>query len=216
MKNSVKTLALISTLTLGGLQQAAAGVIGVDLGTGLPPATLGGYSMSPYDPGTIGGSDYYAHMTGGNDDGTGSGGWATWGQNYTGNVYVAINHSALTLTLSGSVDAVYFYMEPNVFSDFYMTATDSSGVSVTTLINGFHGSAGVGFYEDGPGSPYLTSISVTSTDPSGFAIGEFGISGNGDVTGHVGVPEAGHTALFLGASLFGLLAFTRFNRTARA
>ncbi len=211
MKHPLSAVALISTLGFCGLQQATAGVVGVDLGTGLPPASLGGYAMSPYDPGSIGGQDYYAHLTNGNDDGTGTGGWATWGQNYTGNVYVSLGASPLTLDLSGNVEAVYFYEEPNQFADFYMTAKDSSGVSVTTLINGFHGSAGVGFYVDVPGGPYLTQISVTSSDPTGFAIGEFGLSG-GTLTGHV--PDAGASLLLMGISVSGLLAVRRFTRGA--
>jgi len=109
--------------------------------------------------------------------------------------------------LHGAVEAVDFYEEPNQFADFSMTATDSSGATVTTIINGFHGSAGVGFYENNPGGPYLTSITVTCTDPTGFAIGEFGING-GTLTGGIGVPDGGATVLLLGAAMVGL-AYTR-------
>ena len=68
-----------------------------------------------------------------------------------------------------------------------MTATDSSGASVTTLINGYLGSSGVGFYSDSGDT--LTSITVTCSDTTGFAIGEFGID-TGRISGGVGtVPE---------------------------
>ena len=216
MKSPLKTLALISTLGCWGVaQQASANVVGVDLGTGLPPAVLGGYTMNPYDPGFITGQDYYAHLTNGSDDGGGTGGWATWGQNYTGNVYVSLSSSALTINLAGNVSAVYFYMEPNAFQDFTMTATDSSGTQVSTIINGNHGSAGVGFYVDVPGSSYLTQITVTSTDPSGFAVGEFGLD-NGSLTGQVGVPEGGASFALMAMSLFGLGVVPRIKRAVRA
>lgn len=199
MKKINLTLLAIAAGSALAVQQASAGVIGVDLGTANPPATLGGYTMNPYDPGSIAGADYFAKIENGNGVGGGTGSWATWGQNYTGNVYVTLDGTqTLTLALSG-VSAVYLYMEPNQFSDFYMTAKDSSGVSVTTLINGDHGSAGAGFYTDIPGD-FLTSISVTCTDPSGFAIGEFGID-DGSLTGTIGVPDAGSSAALLGLGM---------------
>ena len=143
---------------------------------------------------------------------------ANLGQNYTGNVYVsyaatgAASAGTLTLTLSGATEAVDFYEEPNQFNNFYMTATDSSGASVTQLINGDAGSAGVGFYENTPGGAYLTSITVTCTDPTGFAIGEFGIDG-GTLTGQVGTaPDTGSTLAFLALALGGMLAYSRFSR----
>lgn len=205
MKTSTKLLAL--ALALGAcLQTASAGVTAVDLGTGLPPATLGGFTMVPYDPGSI---------AGGTPVTVGSG-WATWGQGYTGTVYYTLTSNPLTLFLSG-VQAVYFYEEPNQFADFYMTATDSSGAQVTTLINGYAGSAGVGFYVTNPGE-YLSSITVTATDTSGFAIGEFGIDdGGGRVTGVIGaVPETGATLGFLAFGLSGLAACARFLRRKQA
>jgi hypothetical protein len=211
---NMKKILLLSALTAFGLQQATAQVTAVDLGTGAPPATLGGYTMTTFDPGSIGGESYTATEV----NGSGTTGWSTWGQNYTGNVYAAISpdgatsSGTLTLTLSGGTEAVDFYEEPNQFSDFYMTATDSSGATVTTLINGYHGSEGVGFYENTPGGDYLTSITVTCTDPTGFAIGEFGING-GTLTGQVGTaPDTGSTLAFLALGLGGMLAYSRFSR----
>jgi hypothetical protein len=222
MKNTIKALALTSALAMWSFQQAGAivpGVTAVNLGTANPPTTLGGlYTMSAYDPGSIGGQSYYEHMVNGNGEGAlhpGEGQWSTWGQNYSGNVYVSYTTaggaSALTLNLSGAAEAVYFYEEPNQFQDFDMTATDSSGATVTTTINGYYGSAGIGFYEDVPGGAYLTSITVTATDPTGFAIGEFGLSG-GTLTGTTGVPDGGATALLMALGLGGLFALKRFGR----
>ncbi len=192
------------------LHTASAQVVGVDLGTGLPPATLGGYTMNPFDPGSITGAQQGYEM-----DGSGAAPediWATWGQDYTGHVYVVDDSGSpgfsdtLDFTLSGGVHAVYFYEEPNQFLDFTMTATDSSGVSVSTVINGYHGSSAVGFYEMDP-SDTLSSITVTASDPTGFAIGEFGVDEGRIYT--QGVPDVSSTVVLLGLGLVGLVALRR-------
>jgi hypothetical protein len=213
MKN-LNILALVAAV--GGVAlQASAQVTAVNLGTGNPPATLGGYSMIPFNPAAVVGTSYLADIVNGN--GTGSPGeWATWGQSYTGTVYVDFTGgTSLTLLLGGAAEAVDFYEEPNQFSNFDMTATDSSGATQTTLINGYYGSAGVGFYEDVAGGPYLTSITVTCTDPTGFAIGEFAINGGGTVDGSgPSAPDTASTLALMGLSALGLFAYNRFARVA--
>jgi len=201
----MKTTLLISALTALGLQQVTANVTAVDIGTAAPPTTLGGYTMSAFDPGSITGATQAQVPTT----------WATWGQGYTGDVYFTYG-TTITLTLSGSSEAVYFYEEPNLFSTFNMTATDSSGATVTQAINGDAGAAGVGFYETTSGGPYLTQIVITTDAAAeGEAIGEFGISG-GSLAGQTGVPvsapDGGATLTLLGLALCGTLAYSRFNR----
>jgi len=182
MSYSKSILCVIAASSILAVQQASASIIAVDLGTANPPTTLGGYTMTPYDPGSIDGAS--ARTVGY--------GWATWGQGYTGTVYVS-GGQTVTLNLSDGTKAVYFYI---------------TGVSVTTLINGYYGSAGVGFYVDGLGS--LKSISVTCTDPTGFAIGEFGING-GTISGTVRpVPEP--ASYFSGALVLCLTAFPYIRR----
>jgi hypothetical protein len=183
------------------VERVNAAVDAVDLGTGSPPATLGGYTMAAYEPGTIAGETEVAHIVGGN----GTDFWATWGQGYTGLVHVVLPASPLTISLSG-VQAVDFYEEPDLFSNFDMTATDSSGATVTTLINGYYGSSGVGFYETNP-SDSLTSITVTCTDASGFAIGEFGLNAGGlsVQTGTPTAPEPSTLVIFGGLGIMGLI-----------
>jgi hypothetical protein len=212
MKVSNRLALLIAALSVAALHPVSAQVIGVDIGTGVPPTTLGTYNVASYDPGSIAGQSYFSNLVGGNWDGGTSGGegqWSTWGQDYTGTVYVTDSSSTLTLDLSGA-QAVYFYEEPQQFSDFTMTAKDSSGVTVSTVINGYYGSSGVGFYEMNS-SDFLTSITVTATDPTGFAIGEFGINQGGSLTGSLGsgVPDTGSTVGLLGGALTGLAMLRR-------
>lgn len=198
MKTKIKVLACLAGLA-AGISHSSAAIMAVDLGTAVPPATLGGYAVSAYDPGSI---------AGGTAATVGSG-WATWGQGYTGTVYYTLNGAAtLTLSLSAATKAVYFYMEPNQFADFTMTAVSTTeGVSVSTTINGFAGSSGVGFWETG--SSELTTISVTANDPTGFAIGEFGISDGGGFTGTIGVPDQSSTLALLAIAMFGFVAARR-------
>jgi len=208
MKILTKAFALSALIGLLALPQARAVVIAVDLGTAVPPATLGGYAMFAFEPGVIAGESYTAHEV----NGDGSDGWATWGQTYTGAVHVKLGTLPLTLSLTDA-QAVYFYMEPNQFSDFTMTAKDSSGASVTTTINGFHGSSGVGFYQTDP-LLSLSSISVICSDPTGFAVGEFGVNQGGKISGSIGesVPDSGSTAAFLFLGMLGIVAFRRLGR----
>lgn len=196
MKN-LNILAIVAAVS-GAALSASAQVTAVDIGTANPPATLGGYTMVPYVP---------AAITGTEETSVGVG-WATWGQGYTGTVFFDLG-TTIDLTLSGKTSAVDFYEEPNLFETFDMTATDSSGASVTQSINGYAGSAGVGFYEDTAGV-YLSSITVTVTSAAeGEAIGEFGVNQGGIITGHTGVPDTASTLALLGLSAVGLFVYNR-------
>jgi len=182
-----------------------ASVVGVDLGTADPPATLGGYTMNPFEPGPITGESFTASII----LGYGLGGWYSWGQNYTGDVHVVTGATPLTISLSG-VSAVDFYEEPNTYSDLSMTAVDSSGATVTTVVNGYFGSSGVGFYETNP-ADRLTSITVTCTDPTGFAVGEFAVDKGTPkpALGVSGVPEPSMLVIFGSLSILGLAWWRR-------
>jgi hypothetical protein len=207
MNTLIKSFALAAFVAALGLaQHASAQVVAVNIGTGLPPATLGGYSMTELGsipPGSISGDAIPTTV---------GVGWATWGQGLSGNqVFVIGDYEAsvpLVLSVTPGTEAVDFYAEPNVFDTFNITATDSSGATVTEAVAGFYGSSGFGFYESGAGS--LSSITVTA-DPAaeGFAIGEFGING-GSLTGTAGaVPDAVSTALMLAVAMGGILALAR-------
>ena len=199
MNKATKILTVGLSTGIISLVSASAQITAVNLGTGNPPTTLGGYTMIPDPSPSIQGADYEAYI---------GSGWATWGQGYTGQVFTSFESSSLVLDLQG-VSAVDFYEEPNQFSDFYMTASDNTGASVTTLINGNAGSSGVGFYTTVPGT-FVTQIAVTCTDPTGFAIGEFAIdNGGGSVSGVVGATPEPTTIAAFGLGGAALLALRR-------
>src|SRR5215472_1830536 len=203
MKTIAKISALAFLITVFALYQASASIVGVDLGTANPPATLGIYNMTPIEPGPLNGENGYAHETNGNDDGGGTTSWATWGQNYTGFVHVFLTDQSISFTLTG-VHAIYFYEEPNQFADFTMTAT-MAGNTIQTIVNGFHGSSGIGFYATA--GEFLTSVTITCSDTTGFAIGEFGID-NGTI--HGGLPDGGNTVWLLGLAMVGICLIRRW------
>lgn len=167
-------------------------------GTGAPPATLGSrasmlYSMLPFgaDPqptftAVTGVTGPTESLTPTGTIGTGSigfsaplghcrvgGCWATWSNGYAGDVYTTGGQS-VTITLP-ETNAFYFYAEPQQFATLTITATTANGTtSGPQSVSGNAGARYFGFYTTGT-SP-LTSITVTTTDPTGFAVGEFGIA----------------------------------------
>jgi hypothetical protein len=158
-------------------------------GTAAPPATLGGYAMTPFgldpqalgslassvtDPaGTVGFTPALNHDRIGN-------GWATWSHGYTGDVYDTLSgEGALTeatITLPPGTKAFYLYAEPQQFAVFSVEATAQDGTTSGPInVPGQAGAQYFGFY--GTGDATLSSITVTTADPTGFAVGEFGING---------------------------------------
>jgi hypothetical protein len=154
-------------------------------GMSAPPSTLGPYTMTPFSAdtqplgedvsgvagptGTLGFSPSLEHHT------TPYGGWATWSNDYTGDVYATTSPTA-TLTLPPGTQAFYLYAEPEEFQVFTITATNSDGTTSGAIpVSGEWGAAYFGFYSTG--SAPLTSITVTAAGPDGFAVGEFGVSG---------------------------------------
>jgi hypothetical protein len=191
MKNLVSLVAVLA-LTAGS--QAAIQV--VDLGTGAPPASIGGYTMVPFGDdtravfadvsgvgvaegspfGSIGFSPDLSHREIGN-------GWSTWSHGYTGDVYYSNGATSVSITLAPMTGAFYFYAEPNPFGQFTITAS-SGQTSISLSVEGDAGANGFGFYTDDFSA--LTSITVTSDVD--FAIGEFGAA-------RVPAPGAGALAL---------------------
>jgi hypothetical protein len=174
---------------------AAAGIVfDGSPGTGAPPATLGGYPMTPFGP------DGYVYgqtvssvpAPGGGSVGFSYPGWVFapasglnggWTPGYTGNAYIftTVTTPSVTLTMPAGTKAFYFYAEPYWCGPFTVTATANDGttsgpVSVPSDCSQL-AARYFGFYTTG--STTLASISVTggggAPDTSVIA-GEFGIS----------------------------------------
>ena len=224
MRNKVK-LGLAGFVGAGILLVAApakAVITAVDLGTAAPPATLGGYTMTPFaaDPtppytvvtsvaSPLGGSVTFdiglSHRVVGAS-------WGTWSHGYSGDVYYTDGAQSVTLTLPANTAAFYLYAEPNPFSLHTITVTANDGTSLSVHVHGDHGANGYGFYLSGPGS--LTSLTVSSPTTD-FAIGEFGIA---KLSGTPTVPEGwtGSTGLWvLGLSLASLAGLRRWQPVRR-
>jgi hypothetical protein len=152
-------------------------------GTEAPPATLGPYTMTPFAPddralgnvvsdvsgptGTVGFTPSLTHARVGS-------GWATWSHGYTGDVYYTTG-TQITMTLPAGTKAFYFYAEPNTFDVFSVEATAQNGTTSGPIpVQGNSGAKYFGFY--GTGGATLASITVTISDTSVFAVGEFGIA----------------------------------------
>jgi hypothetical protein len=152
-------------------------------GTAAPPATLGGYTMTPFGPdpqptgttvtgvsdpaGTITFSQPLIHSTVGN-------GWSTWSHGYTGDVYWNTDGSPITITMPAGTKAFYLYAEPNTFDVFDVQATAQDGTTSGPVpVQGNSGARYFGF--SGTGDAEIATITVTTTDTTGIGIGEFGI-----------------------------------------
>jgi hypothetical protein len=153
-------------------------------GTSAPPTSLGPYTMTkaaadsrPLDEnvsnvtlpdGTMSFSTALDHTKIGDR-------WATWSNGYTGDVYID-SGITLTMTLPAGTLAFYFYLEPATISTVTMQAVAQNGTtSGPVSFSGFSSAKYFGFY--GTGGATIKTIEVTllsSANPSGFAVGEFG------------------------------------------
>jgi hypothetical protein len=161
---------------------AQAAIVGTALGSGAPPAVLGGYAMTAFAPdgsatfpdvtsvtspiGPVGFSQGMSHRRIGS-------GWATWSHGYAGDVYYTNGTTSMSATMPAGTGAFILYAEPNPFTPpFDITATADDGTAVTQSVSGQSGATGYGFHITGAGS--LASVAVScATD---FAIGEFSIA----------------------------------------
>lgn len=174
---------VVSSLALASAASATINVI--DLGTGAPPASFGGFTLVPFgddtrptlvdvtdvsvaDGAPFGGITFSPAL---NHRQIGDG-WATWSHGYAGDVYYTVGGLSALIGLPANTGAFYFYAEPNQFSIFNLTATAQDGTSLTVPVSGLSGANGFGFYTSG-GMPL---VSITVTSDSDFAIGEFGIA----------------------------------------
>jgi hypothetical protein len=169
---------------------AAAGIVfDGSPGTNPPPATLGGFPMTPFGPdgygafqligsvpapggGSVGFSEplttYAAQSLGGG-----------WIPGYAANVYVQQSRNALVLSLPSGTTAFYLYAEHDQCGSYTITATANDGTTSGPIQIGAvcAGPAAkyFGFYTTG--STTLSSITLVNGAPSyGLIVGQFGIS----------------------------------------
>jgi hypothetical protein len=157
-------------------------------GTAAPPATLGGYTMTPIPhPGapqctrsspplsTPGGGEVDVSPTDADSFQRCIGsGWATWSHDFRGDVYYTGGSTSQTIELPAGTKAFYLYVEPNPFSEeTFEVVAEPGGVSSETFkAHGSHGATYVGVYSSGGAS--VEKLTITgSTD---FATGEYGRS----------------------------------------
>ena len=106
---------------------------------------------------------------------TPNGGWATWSNNYAGDVYEDFG-TTLKMTLPSGTGAFYFYAEPDAFGTFTVQAVAQDGAtSGPVQVNGAGGATYLGFY--GTGGAQVHTITVRAhAAAQGFAVGEFGVA----------------------------------------
>ena len=186
------SLAVAGLMLAAGSFAANAAVLFQNLGRSAPPAVIGGHAVTPFDqaaqaaipdftssiavipgnpgPGVLGISPAATKYT------VGSSWNSNWGHPYSGPIFRASGHPVV-LTLPAGTKAFYFYSHTDLYGTFTYTVTTDSGtssgsVAVTSGYGEGSGANGFAFYSTAGES--ITSITVDSGSPAGFA--EFGIA----------------------------------------
>jgi hypothetical protein len=155
-------------------------------GTNPPPPTLGPFDMMPFEaddraelddvtdvPAPGGGVLQFDHLLSHRKVGST---WLTWSHGYSGDVYADRRGTQVVMTLPENTKAFYFYVEPNDFATYNVTATASDGTTSGPIpVEGFSGAKYFGFYTTDGSS--LSTIQVdVDIGAIGYAVGEFGIA----------------------------------------
>jgi hypothetical protein len=182
-----------SAVALAALLASAGGALAADTvgfsdkpGTKAPPAKLHGFAMSKFGPDKRSEGATVKYVKGP----TGRirfapptmhavvpSSWPKWSNGYKGSVYFE-GFNDLRITLPSGTKAFYFYLEPDFFGTWKVTATAdgaSSGPVKVTSSKKKGGAKYFGFFAETPGAN-VTSIYITIPAAAmGFAVGEFGI-----------------------------------------
>jgi len=95
-------------------------------------------------------------------------GWATWSGGYIGQVVINGAATPVSASITPTVGGLGMFIEPQQFAVFDVTLLLSTGASITQAVQGDSGAAFFGY----TGSD-VTSVTISSTDPTGFAYGDF-------------------------------------------
>lgn len=208
-----------------------AGIHSISIGTGVPPTSGLGYTLTPCDEsaqsaisdftsvstipcdGTYGDITVSPNL----DKRTVPASWSTWSHGYTGPVFFNTSTTdPATFRYPDGTIALYLYVEPNNFSvfDVEVGAKGPSGLTSRIIsVDGSSGATGVGFYTD-PGETIRYVRVIADPAASGFAVGEFGFSSTATVPA---MPSPALILLALAILAFGaLLARRTIRRQASA
>lgn len=157
-----------------------------DLGTGAPPATLGGFTVSSIDSipsdgttistltDTVATLKFSLPVRAATVPGT----WTAWSHSATPRVLISFDNS-LSFTLAPNAAVFYLYIEPADPYSHSITVKAYNGPSIlasgTENVTGNGGASGFGFYADA--GEQITKIGITAQPgSSGFAIGELAMT----------------------------------------
>ena len=203
MKTRRYTLALSALALAAASFSANAAIVFQNLGTSAPPASIAGRSMLPFNqaaqeaipnytngisvipgspvPGNLSISPAAYRFTPG-DGWFGSG---IWGRGYVGPVFYS-SQGPITLTLPANARAFYFYVQPDTYGTWNVTATTNSGATSGAVSVDVYDETGAakGFAFYSTAGETITSITISNdSQNTGGAVAEFGIStANGATT----------------------------------
>lgn len=201
MKARRISLALAAIALATASIAAHADIVFTNLGANPPPATLGAHAMTPFDlapqeaipnsysstisliPGGPGGTSLL--LSAGVYKATAGGSWGTdpWPGPFTGPIYFSGDSlESRTVTLPANTTAFYLYVQSNYDAnpmDTITVTTNSGATSGPVMVQtGFWapnvGANGFAFHSTA--GETITSVTVQTDNPSGFAMGNFGIA----------------------------------------
>jgi hypothetical protein len=187
MEYTMKKVFLTLFVLFFSVSLASAGIVfNGTPGSAPPPPTLGGYTMTPFAldsrplyssflnvPSPLGGDINFSMPL--NHRRIWQGWAADWAHGYMGDIYITSGPTTASIILPPGTTAFYFYSQPDCYGTATVNAMANDGTSSGPISIYVPNEAKYfGFYTTG--GVELTSISISTSCPAGFAVGEFGIS----------------------------------------